>query len=130
MLLSSIVSLQLIISVADRIPHFDLEPACRDWAAGSIGLKQELGLCLSDEQEARQQLERAWGEFSGADRESCIRLEKPGGDPTYTELLTCLEMARESKKLPHDDAVASGSSHRRQPNQPSNRGIALDSPDN
>jgi hypothetical protein len=26
-----------------------------------------------------------------------------GGSPTYTELLVCLEMARDAKKLPKED---------------------------
>src|SRR5262249_24432860 len=93
---------QLAISVADRIPNLNVEPACRNAAAGDIGVKQDQKVCLDDEHAARDQLAKEWGQFSSADRGSCLRLTDTGGNPTYTELLTCLEMDRDAGKLPED----------------------------
>ena len=37
------------------------------------------------------------------DHPSCVALAKTGGEPSYTELITCMEMARDVRKL-HSDA--------------------------
>lgn len=104
-LLPALLGLQLAISVADRIPNFDIDPSCRRAASGSIGLRQDLRVCRLDENAARDQLANKWSEFSFADRQSCTTLESSGGDPTYTELITCLEMARDARRLPSEAAI-------------------------
>jgi hypothetical protein len=38
-------------------------------------------------------------ERAPADKAYCQRLATTGGDPTYTELLTCLELRREARML-------------------------------
>jgi hypothetical protein len=99
------VGTQLAMFVADRIPNLDVQPACRNAAAGDIGIKQDMKVCLDDEHAARDQMAKEWGQFTGADRSSCLRLTDTGGNPTYTELLTCLEMDRDARKLPEDRAT-------------------------
>jgi hypothetical protein len=44
---------------------------------------------------------KAWTEFNIADRSSCVRTMMDF-EPTYTELLTCLEMASDARKLPEE----------------------------
>jgi hypothetical protein len=51
------------------------------------------------EREAREQLVKQWSQFSAADRAYCQELHKVGGDTTYTELLTCLELQRDARNL-------------------------------
>ena len=36
------------------------------------------------------------------DHPSCVALAKTGGEPSYTELMTCMEMAEDVRKL-HED---------------------------
>jgi len=83
-------------AAAQRIPTFDVTASCRQAAsrAAPIGT---VDTCLKIEHEAREQLAREWATFAPADKSHCIGLATLGGDPTYTELLSCLELAREAK---------------------------------
>ena len=60
-------------------------------------------VCLRSEHEARDQLARQWGEFAPADKTRCVGKTHMGGPPSYIEVLTCLELARDARKLPKDD---------------------------
>jgi hypothetical protein len=53
-----------------------------------------------DENVARDKLEQEWSQFSPAQRTECVRLVTLGGGPSYVELLTCLELAKQVKELP------------------------------
>jgi hypothetical protein len=64
--------------------------------------------CLDSEEHVRDQLAKAWGSFDSSDRRHCTNESKMGGESSYTELITCLEMARDVRKL-HDEAKASHS---------------------
>ena len=103
-----LVAAHLSFSVADSVPEFDVEPSCRSAASGDIGINQDLSACLDDEKGAREQLVKEWGEFASEDRSLCTRLSKTGGSPTYTELLVCLELARDARKLPKEEKLGTG----------------------
>jgi len=96
---------QLTVFVADQVPKLNVQPSCRAASQGSIGLAQDLNACLQSENRARTEVERQWGEFAAADRTSCIGLTTTGGGGTYTELLTCLEMSREVRRLPKEPST-------------------------
>jgi len=49
------------------------------------------------------QLEKEWSTFTTADKTDCVSLANTGGESSYTELITCMEMARDVRKL-HSDA--------------------------
>src|SRR5262245_23234112 len=87
------------IAVAERAPSFDVEPSCRAASSGELGLLQDKQACLRTEDDARVQIQRDWNSFNAGDRTSCVALSTTGGQPTYTELLTCLEMYRDVRKL-------------------------------
>ena len=59
----------------------------------------DANVCVEKEQEARDQLVKQWTQFLPAERAHCLRLTTLGGDPIYTELLTCLEMQRDARRL-------------------------------
>src|SRR6202000_1484097 len=90
----------LSMVVADPVPQLDVQPSCRAAAAGDIGIKQDLQSCLADERNARDQVPKECSQFTAADRKTCLELTTTGGNPTYTEYLTCLEMNRDARKLP------------------------------
>jgi len=96
------------VLVADQVPRLNVTPSCRASADGILGVKQDIDSCMQSENAARDQLAKEWNTFAAADRNSCTRLTTTGGTGgTYTELITCLEMKRESAKLPKaskDDA--------------------------
>ena len=97
------VGASLTIAVADPIPNLDVNPSCRAAASGMVGVKQDMSVCLDDEKGARDQLVKEWGPFSADDKTRCTRVSTRGGSPTYTELLVCLQMARDAKKLPEEN---------------------------
>jgi hypothetical protein len=88
------------IAVAQGVPTIDIAPSCRAAAKGSVGMQQDYDSCQKSEQAARDILVQQWSTFLAADRGSCYRLTTSGTPGTYTELLTCLEMKRDARKLP------------------------------
>jgi hypothetical protein len=96
-----------IVLAADSVPKFDVERTCR--AAGVSGLPgRDSTSCQRDEQDARSKLEEAWSQYSVADRKQCDGLVTTGGAASYVELLTCLEMAKQTKELRKDSTVGGG----------------------
>jgi hypothetical protein len=85
---------------SDEIPTLDVGPVCRGIASQSgdsleAGLASTSEQCVQSEQVVREQLKKEWSTFSAADKKHCVTLSKIGGESSYTELLTCLEMARD-----------------------------------
>ena len=54
---------------------------------------------MQSEQAVREELKKEWSTFSAADKQHCVSLAKTGGESSYTELLTCLEMARDVRAM-------------------------------
>jgi hypothetical protein len=89
----------LVATVADNVPAFDTAPGCR--AAVRV-MPGSFDACMNDEQAARAQLAAQWDKFVASDRATCTQNETAGGSPSYVELLTCLQMARDARGLPAD----------------------------
>jgi hypothetical protein len=90
-LLSILLGLQLV--AADQVPTFDVRPGCRATVDTAEMSEQS---CLSDERTARDDLAKAWPGFSASDKAMCVD-QTSGFDPSYVELLTCLEMMRDAR---------------------------------
>jgi hypothetical protein len=96
-----------IVLAADSVPKFDVERTCR--AAGVSGLPgRDSTSCQRDEQDAHSKLEESWSQYSAAQRSQCNGLVTTGGAASYVELLTCLEMAKQTKELPDDSKMGGG----------------------
>jgi hypothetical protein len=91
-----VVSSQLVVTVADRVPTFDIARSCKLDLAATAGLSvdQSAKGCINDEKRARQQLASQWSKFSGSSKAECIPQESIGGTPSYVSLLTCLQMGK------------------------------------
>ena len=87
----------LVLMVADNVPRFDIARGCRLDSAASSGLTEEQPLkkCISDEQQALQQLQTQWSQFAPSDRATCTTATSSDDTPSYVELLTCLQEAKE-----------------------------------
>jgi hypothetical protein len=96
------------IAVAQGVPTIDIAPSCRAAAKGSAGMQQDYDSCRKSEEAARDLLAQQWASFLAADRGSCYRLTTTGTPGTYTELLTCLEMKRDARKLPDGATIGQG----------------------
>ena len=94
-----------LFALSDDIPNLDVRPVCRGIAdqAGNPTEKGGPDLsfndCVASEGEVRGELAKVWSTFAAADKGHCVRLSNTGGLSSYTELITCLEMARDVRKL-------------------------------
>src|SRR5215831_21116998 len=88
---------------SDDIPTLDVRPVCRGIASQSeleAGLQRtNFEQCVQSEQAVREQIKKEWSSFSTSDTSHCVSLAKTGGESSYTELLTCMEMARDVRAL-------------------------------
>src|SRR5258707_10090721 len=69
-----VLASQLIVTVADNVPKFNIERGCKvDSAASSLatGLDETIKRCVHDEQQAQDQLQTQWSEFAPSDKAMC-----------------------------------------------------------
>jgi hypothetical protein len=103
---------QLVMTVAagDGVPNLNVEQVCDGIAKqGGVtfrdpAIAQEKKNCLDSEHQIRDQLLKQWSNFSASDRTHCVNESVMGGDSSYTELLTCLEMARDVRAMRQEQA--------------------------
>ena len=87
------------------MPQLNVEQVCEGIAKqGGVtfrdpAIEQEKKNCLQSEQSIRDELVKQWSSFSPADRTSCVNEARMGGKSSYTELITCLEMARDVRAM-------------------------------
>ena len=104
-LLPIFLTVSHIVLAADSVPKFDVERTCRA-AVGEAGVPGgDSAECQRDEHDARSKLEKDWSQYSAAQQSQCDGLVTTGGAPSYVELLTCLEMAKQAKELPEDSKM-------------------------
>ena len=89
--------LPLAFAVSDALPRFDIEPTCKG-GLNSPGLNERYSRCLSEEKDAHAKLETNWSKYPASDRNLCARTSGMGSG-SYVELLTCLEMDADARKL-------------------------------
>jgi hypothetical protein len=97
------LGVQLFVAAADRVPDFDVRPSCRGGALSGASLRQDIDACVSGEHAARDQVANEWAQFAPVDKVRCVEMTNTGGPPSYVELLTCLEMARDAKKIQQEN---------------------------
>jgi hypothetical protein len=93
----------------DKVPQLDVEPSCRAAEAAALVVGRTGDNCRSDENNAREALAREWDSFSVADRAHCRSLVRTGGPPSYVELLSCLEVSRDARKIAEERTQRAGS---------------------
>jgi len=75
---------------ADELPAFNIARNCKAEAAGSV---DDAGAsCMRDETQAKSEVTNRWSQFDPSQKRFCIGESSAGGDQSYVELLTCLEM--------------------------------------
>lgn len=102
-------------SGASQVPNLAVEQSCREQAERTDplgGSNKAMGGtvegCLNSEHAARDQLHKEWNTFTASQRGRCDTISTMGGEPSYVELLTCLEMAQQADAL-HNGKPAQGS---------------------
>lgn len=89
--------LPLAVAASDTVPRFNVEPSCKG-GLDSPGLDERYSRCLAQEGEARKRLEATWAQYPVPDRTTCTDTARTGS-PSYVQLLTCLELARDAARL-------------------------------
>lgn len=94
-----------LVGPSKDVPNFNIRSACR--ALGRVPEARLAGVdqadanknCLEEERQARAQLLKEWSQFKPADKSKCVGISRQGEtEAVYTELLTCLEMARDAQE--------------------------------
>ena len=101
-----IIAPSTLWAASNGIPTLDVRPVCRGIAGQSadpgVGQRDQTETfkqCMESEEAVREQLKQVWSAFSAADKRHCVTLATTGGESSNTELLTCLEMARDVRVL-------------------------------
>jgi len=76
---------------ADRLPRFDIVRNCKVETAGAV-TGGDLS-CVKSETEAKDQLAERWSSFGASQKKDCVGMSSTGGEQSYVELLSCLEMS-------------------------------------
>ena len=99
-LLPIVLTAAHVILAADTVPKFNVERTCRPAAAAAVLPGRDAPACQRDENDARAKLEKEWSQYSTTQRANCTSFAALDHAPSYVELLTCLEMAKQSEELP------------------------------
>jgi hypothetical protein len=107
MILPKVLALgaQLVLPIVDSVPTLNVDPVCTGIAQqGGVtfhdsAVAQEKKDCLDSEHATREELVKQWSTFNATDKTACTNEATMGGESSYTELLTCLEMARDVRAM-------------------------------
>jgi len=97
-----------VVMAADAVPKFNVERTCRPAAAAGILPGRDMSSCQHDENDARARLDQEWTHYSAIQRRQCAGFASLDKAPSYVELLTCLEMAKQVQDLPEDSKKGTG----------------------
>jgi hypothetical protein len=99
----SLVALWLVaqsgLARADEPPKLDVAPSCEAAARGAMVIGRDKAACMGDENQALDVLKQNWSKYTGPDKVQCVGNVKTGGPASYVELLSCLEIMRDSKYI-------------------------------
>jgi hypothetical protein len=88
---------------SDQYPTLNTAPLCHGITQQSDlqeGFRKEsFDHCMQAEQTDRETMIKEWPNFSADEKRHCIAEATAGGESSYTDLLTCLEMARDVRQL-------------------------------
>jgi len=99
-LLPIVLAASYVVLAADGPPKFNVERTCRPASVAGVLPGRDSSACQNDEKAALNKLQQVWTEYSAAQRSQCAGFAGLDRAPSYVELLTCLEMAKQSKELP------------------------------
>jgi hypothetical protein len=93
---------------SDEYPVLNVTPLCHgitDQSDLQEGFRSvSFDECMKAEQADREAMIKEWSKFSSDDKKHCIAEATMGGESSYTELITCLEMARDVRQLKTEPA--------------------------
>jgi hypothetical protein len=100
------LGMQAAIALADSAPNLNVGQSCDAAARGAVVIGRDKEACLGDERTAQDTLKKNWNQYAPADKTQCVGMARSGGPPSYVELLSCLEIMRDSKAIRASDQLA------------------------
>jgi hypothetical protein len=116
-----VLSTHVALATTDSVPVLNIQQVCQGIAQqGGVSfhdtdIADEKKNCLDSENAVRDQLVKQWSSFSAPDKSACTKESEMGGESSYTELLTCLEMARDVRNIHNDADTSTPTAPRGQP---------------
>ena len=114
-LFAIVLSSNFVVAIADNVPRYGVEAGCVGAAkqmegrlgpdTSTLSVQQRAARCVKTEEDARTKLVAVWSEFEGAERSNCIGVSSSGNRPSYVELLVCLEITQEVRKIRSNPAA-------------------------
>lgn len=101
---AAILLIAILPTHAQEIPALNVEPVCHGIAQQAANPTEKgdpdlaFAQCVKSEQAMRKKLAGEWSTFLPAEKANCIGSEM-GGMASYTDLISCLEMARAARQL-------------------------------
>jgi hypothetical protein len=94
-----LLEFQICGASADTVPALDVRQSCNAAARGSVIEGRDTEACMNDERAAQDQTKQNWSKYSTSDKTQCVGMVRQGGPPSYVELLSCLEMMTDARKI-------------------------------
>ena len=88
----------LVLMVADELPNINVEASCKAVEGFGLAITHALESCVQDENAAKAELGQKWTTYPPAVRSRCVA-ETMVGDPSYVDVLTCLQMAQDVEAI-------------------------------
>jgi hypothetical protein len=89
---------------SQAVPDLNVDPVCHGIAQQAANPSEKGGpdlafsQCVQSEQAMRQKLVNEWSTFLPTEKTNCIGAET-AGMASYTDLVSCLEMAKDARQL-------------------------------
>jgi len=107
---SSLLMTAISAARSDQIPVLNVQQVCRRIAQQGMdpsetgGPDLAMSQCNGERARGPRRIGQSVVDFCVADKQHCTREATMGGEASYTDLITCLEMARDVRKMriPHD----------------------------
>jgi hypothetical protein len=101
------VLLLLMSPVSGRVPELNIKALCKARSDAAKVLRstpdQSIADCVHDEEAAKQQLSTLWASTPAPLRNQCEGDARSLGTMSYLDLLTCMQMADDTKLDPKRD---------------------------
>jgi hypothetical protein len=96
---------QVELAVADSPPKLNVGPSCDAAARAAITLGRTTEMCMGDERAAQDQLTSNWSQYSRAHKMQCVGMITTGGQSSYVELISCLDIMKDAAGIYKTDPL-------------------------
>jgi hypothetical protein len=90
---------QVGLATADGPPKLNVAPSCDAAGRGTISLGRNAEACMVDEREAKDLLTKTWLQYSRIHKTQCVGMTSKGGQSSYVELISCLDIMKDAAAL-------------------------------